>query len=243
MTNPIVMRLRIAAATAPLVLFIAVPYLVVGLYSLGQSIEIARGHALAASDAARGMEVSLYRIQWGLGRSDGGQIVSDQRRQFGHWLELARDRAESDEQRRLIASIGDQASTLFGQLRPMAGSGRDEATERAMLDLHAAISDLISADDSMLIRTSERAQRQAGNMIVVALVAMVLIPWLAYAVVHRASGRLGSGLRAIRQHLEKLTLRAASTALAADPDLAAINEKLVELGCPKPDPMLAESDA
>jgi len=243
MTNSVVMRLRIVAAAVPLVLIVAVPYLEVGLYTLGQSIEIARGRALAASDAAQGMEVALYRIQWGLGRSDGGQIVADQRRQFGYWLEVAPDRAESDEQRRLIASIGEQASALFGQMRPAAGGGRDEATDRAILDLHAAISDLITADDTMLIRASERAQRQAGNLIVVALVAMVLIPWLAYAAIHRASGRLASGLRAIRQHLEKLTVRLADTALPADADLAAIDEALGKLGYRKPNPMLAESDA
>ena len=234
----IVSKLRFFAAIAPVILVAASVYLAGGVYIFGGAADAIYEHELAGIKAADAMEIALYKMEWAQSQADGSQIIADQRRSFAHWIDLARDRAQTDDQRNIIASIAQQAEPLFEQLKN--SSPRDESVNREARELHARINDLIAADDAVMLQVVAAHRRAASTMLAVILVAGVLIPWLGFAAVYVVCGRIRSGLGAIRRSLESLSARPAGAALAADPDFDTIDRALEGLGFPKPNPMLAE---
>jgi hypothetical protein len=236
----IITRVRFIAAIAPAILLIAAPFIAGGLYVFGGQVEVLRDHQLAATEAARGMDVALYQMDWARYQRDRDQILTDQARAFGHWLDLARDRAETETQRKDLDAIAAQAGPLFGDLRN--SSPQDESIERRASDLHGRVADLIGADDEALLAVAAASRREADVLILATLVAGLAIPWLCFAALYSITGRLRSGLRAIRAHFEHLRDSSAAAAIAADRDFTSIDQSLERLGFPKPNPMLAESE-
>ncbi len=234
----IVSRLRFFAAVAPVILVAASAYLAGGVYIFGGATDVIYEHELAAIKAAHAMEVALYRMEWARSQPDGPQIIADQRRAFAHWLELARDRAETGDQRDLVGAIAAQAEPVFEQIKN--SSPRDETVNRQARELHARINDLAGADDVVMLALAAAQHRAANSLIAVLAVAGVAIPWLGFAALYVTGGRIRDALRAIRQSLENVSAHPAAAASAVQADLLAIDTALESLGFPKPNPMLAE---
>ena len=236
----VVSKLRVAVSITPILLLLAAPFVAVGIYTLGQAIDVLHDHNLMAVEAARGMEISLYQMEWGLTRPGAQQILSDQRRQFVHWVGLAQDRADTDDQRRLIVTLAQRADPILDQLRQIGSSGGriDDELERRMRELHGLVNDLIAADDATIMAASSRTQAEARRLTALLLVITVVFPWLGFAIVMVLTSRLQRSLHSIRQSLERLGQRA--QAASHDADLKQIDDSLTELGFPAPNPMLAE---
>jgi len=232
----IVTRLRLLAAIAPIVLLIAAPFIAGGLYVFGRQIEMLQDRELAGRDAARGMDVALYQMEWARTQHDRGEILLDQRRAFAHWIDLAGDRSDTESQRRLIAAIAQQAAPLFDQLRVSAPE--DESVDANVRNLHGHIADLIDADDGALLEVAAASKREATRLMAAMLVAGIAIPWLCFAALYAAGATLRRELGAIRASFERI--REHPSALAPDRDVIAIDASLTQLGFPKPNPMLAE---
>jgi hypothetical protein len=230
----VVTRLRLLAAIAPVILIPAAAYIAGGLYIFGNTIDTLHDRQLLAIQSARGMEVTLYRMEWARSRADATQILADQRRAFANWLEVAHDQAESDEQRNAIAAIAQQFDPLYEQFRRAAPT--DESVDQRARDLHARINDLIGADDAALLALAAADRRESFQLIAVMLVFGIAVPWLAFVALSVSARRLGGVLAAIRRRVDDLAARGG----AADGDLAAIESALEGLGYSKPDPRLAE---
>ncbi len=233
----VVTRIRFLALIAPLVMLLAAPFIAGGLYVFGGQIDSMRDRELTALRAAREMEVALYQMEWARTQHDRDQILIDQQRAFAHWLDLARDHAETSEQGQIITAIEQDADPLFGLLRSTAPG--DENADRMARNLRARISDLIGAGDQVLIDLAAASRRAATRLIVVTLVAAVAIPWLCFAALYAAGGTLKAELRSMRDCAEHLRDRPAA-ALTADEDFNSIDQSLARLGFPRPDPMLAD---
>ena len=234
----IVTKLRLLAAIAPAILLIASPFIAGGLYVFGRQIEMLQDRELAGRDAARGMDVALYQMEWARTQHDRDEILLDQRRAFAHWIDLAGDRSDTESQRRLIAAIARQAEPLFDQLRVSAPE--DESVDANVRNLHGHIADLIDADDAALLEVAAASKREATRLIVAMLVAGIAIPWLCFAALYAAGGTLRRELGAIRESFERIREHPSAAALASDRDAIAIDASLTRLGFPKPNPMLAE---
>jgi hypothetical protein len=234
----LVTRIRMLAAVAPVVMLIAAPFIAGGLYVFGGEIEVLHERELASMQAARGMDIALYQMEWARTQHERAEIMLDQQRAFAHSLELAGDRSDTDNQRQMIAAIGQQADPLFDQMRNSAPD--DEAVSGKARDLHGRIADLIDADDAVLLAVAAASRREAMRLMITTLIAGVVIPWLCFVVIFEAGGRIRSELLSIRQRYERLRDRPAAAPPIADNDLAAIDESLSRLGFPKPNPMLAE---
>ena len=232
----IVTRLRLLAAIAPAILLIAAPFIGGGLYVFGRQIEVLQERELAGRDAARGMDVALYQMEWARTQHDRDEILLDQRRAFAHWIDLAGDRSDTESQRRLIAAIAQQAGPLFDRLRVSAPE--DESVDANIRNLHGHIADLIDADDGALLELGAASRRQATRLMAAMLAAGIAIPWLCFAALYAAGGVLRRELGAIRESFERMRERPAAP--ASDPDASAIDASLTRLGFPKPNPMLAE---
>jgi hypothetical protein len=233
----VVTKILFLAAIAPALMLVAAPYLAGGFYVFGEHPGMIHERELAAMQAARGMEAALYKMQWARTQRDSAEILMDQQRAFAHWLDLARDRSETGEQRQILTAIAAQAGPLFEQLRN--SSPQDESVDRRARDLQSRINDLAGADDRVLLELASASRLEARRLIAVTLVAGLIGPWLCLAIIVIVCGRLRNELRAIRQSLDGLRARAAAL-VAADKDLAAINDALTRLGFPQPNPMLAE---
>jgi len=231
-----VTKLRLLAAIAPAILLIAAPFIAGGLYVFGRQIDVLQDRQLAGRDAARGMDVALYQMEWARTQHDRDEILLDQRRAFAHWIDLAGDRSDTENQRRLVAAIAQQAAPLFDQLRVIAPE--DESVDANVRNLHGHIADLIDADDGALLEVAAASKREATRLMAAMLVAGIAIPWLCFAALYAAGGTLRRELGAIRASFERM--REQPTALASDRDAIAIDASLTQLGFPKPNPMLAE---
>jgi len=241
MTNSVVTKLRLIALIAAVLSLLASVVVFGAVYALGQTVEILQARSLTASTAAQDMEVALYQIQWGLSRSDGEQIVMDQRRQFEHALAVAEDHAETDDEARLLQSITQQAKVVFDQLKAAQQSrGGDEGFEHQMGELHGRVAELIAADEGATTRYGQAAEQQAKRVMTIAAIAMIAVPWIVFVMISQIAGALRTRLRIARQSLERLEPRFSSVGLTTDRDVAAIDTALAELGFPKPNPMLAD---
>jgi hypothetical protein len=234
----IVSKIRFFAVAAPIILLAAAAYVSGGLYLLGGAIDRLHERELAAMRAAHEMQDALYEMQWARSQPDGQQILIDQRRAFAHWLGFSQDLAESDDQRRILTAIAQQTDPVFELLRK-APPG-DEEAERKARDLHARISDLVSADDSLILELGAASRREARTLIAITLVCGIAIPWLAFFAILWLGNRLSAGLRSIRQNFDAVTARQARATVPEGSEFPAIDDTLARLGFPKPNPMLAE---
>jgi hypothetical protein len=230
-----VARIRFVAAIAPVVLLIAAPFITGGFYVFGGEIDRLHDRELVAIQAARGMEIALYQMQWARTQRDGAQILIDQGRAFANWLDLAHSRAVTEDQLHMVEAIAQQAGPLFDELRNSAPE--DESVGGHARNLHARIADLIGADDQMVIDAAAAGRRQATRLIAATVLVGVAIPWLCFALLHANSGRLRTELRTIRAGVERMTERPGAS---ADKELREIDQSLTRLGFTKPNPMLAE---
>jgi len=226
------------AAIPPIILLIAAPFIAGGLYLFGRQIEALQERQLAARDAARGMDVAVYQMEWARSQRDSDEILLDQRRAFARWIDLADDRSDTDRQHRLIAAIAQEAGPLFDEFRSSAP--QDESVGASARLLHGRIADLIDADDGVLLEVAAASWREALRLIVATLAAGIAIPWLCFAALYVAGGALRRELGVIRESFERIRERPAIVALGSDQDLSAIDASLARLGFLKPNPMLAE---
>jgi membrane protein required for beta-lactamase induction len=230
----ILTKLRFIAALAPLLMLLVAPVLAMGFYVFGATPTILNENEFAAVRAASGMEVSLYKMDWGRTQPDGLQIVKDQQRRFASWVSTAHDHADTQAQVDALGRVANAANPIFDAMRK-AQPG-DDSFEPDLRKLQGLVSDLSNADDAALDEVAARVRSRANVMIGIVVIAGLLVPWTCFAILARMCGRTHDALRDIRARVESLTARAG----VPNDDLRAIDERLAELGFPKPNPMLAE---
>jgi membrane protein required for beta-lactamase induction len=227
-------KLRFMAALAPLLWLVAAPILALQLYVLGAMPEILNQDQLQAMRAAHGMELALYKMDWGRTQPDGMQIVKDQQRQFVNWVSLAHDHLASRAQYDALNRITAAANPIFDAMRK-AEPG-DQSFEPDLIKLQGMIAALASADDAVLGDIASRTHARANLMIAIVVVAGLLVPWGCLAILARVSSGAHRSLRELRRYLDDLLDRTGEP----NPDLRAIDDRMAELGYPKHNPMLAE---
>jgi hypothetical protein len=230
----IVTKLRFVAALAPAILLIAAAVIAGAFHVFGTLPREIHDNEYAAERAAQGMETALYKMDWGRTQADASQIVIDQQRGFISEIEIARQHIASREQAELIEKIANDARPLFDALRTASPS--DDSLEPKLRDLQSKVADLISVDDAAVIAVANRAESQSRQMIAIAIVALVVVPWICFVLIARLSGNLYKELKEMRRRVGDLDEHAPTTSN----DISAIDEALTNLGFPKPNPMLAE---
>jgi hypothetical protein len=230
----ILTKLRFAAALAPLLMVVAVPMLVMSFIMFGAMPTVLNQNQLQAMRAANGMELAIYKMDWGRTQPDGMQIVQDQQRRFVSWVSVARDHVETRAQYDALGRIAKSADPIFTAMRK-AEPG-DESVEPGLVKLQGLISDLSNADDAVLEEIASRARTRANVMIAILAVACFLVPWGCFAIVARLCTRTHAALRDIRHRVDNLT----ESGGEPSGDLRAIDERMTELGFAKRNPMLAE---
>jgi hypothetical protein len=230
----ILTKLRFVAALAPLLMVIAAPVLAMAFYVFGAMPTVLNGDEIQALRAAHGMELALYKMDWGRTQPDGMQIVQDQQRRFVNWVSVARDHVETRAQYDALGRIAKTANPIFTAMRK-AQPG-DQSLEPDLVKLQGLVNDLSSADDAVLEDVASRAHTRATVMIVVVVVAGFIVPWGCFAIVARLCGGAQIALRDIRHRVDDLIDRAGEP----NEDLRAIDERMTELGFARRNPMLAE---
>jgi len=230
----IVTRIRFIAAIAPAIVLIAAAVIAGALHVFGALPREIHENEYAAASAAAGMENALYKMDWGRTQPDASQIVMDQQRGFISEIEIARQHIASRDQAERIEKIANDARPLFDAMRTASPS--DDSLEPKLRDLQGSVADLMSLDDAALISVADKAESQARLMIVIAIVALVAIPWICFVVIARLSGSLYQELKEMRRRVDDL----AEHAPTPSDDISTLDEALTKLGFPKPNPMLAE---
>jgi membrane protein required for beta-lactamase induction len=113
----ILTKLRFVAALAPLLMVIAAPVLAMAFYVFGAMPTVLNGDEIQALRAAHGMELALYKMDWGRTQPDGMQIVQDQQRRFVNWVSVARDHVETRAQYDALGRIAKTANPIFTAMR------------------------------------------------------------------------------------------------------------------------------
>ena len=226
-------KLRLVSAIAPLVLLIATPILAGGFYLFGLVPAQLQENQYAVLRASDGLESALYKMDWGRTQPDGLEIIKGQQRRFVGYVDSARSHASTRDQLDKIEQIAQTANPIFDQLR-QAGPG-DDSVEPKLRELQGLIADLNAANDGAMTEVVARAESRSRIFIAIALVAGLLVPWVVFFLVYGQAGQVGGGLRAIRSCVERLQERVGQSV-----ELKEIDEKLTQLGVPKPNPMFAE---
>ncbi len=235
----VITKLRFLAALAPVVLLIATPFFALAFYGFGAIPAELQDNQYLAVQAARGMETALYKMDWGRTQPDGLQIVKDQERGFVGWVDTARSRASTQAQLDAIEKIAEAANPVFDAMRQAAPG--DDSIEPRLRDLQGLVSELIAADDSAMMSIAGRAEARARTMIFLTVATTVIVPWLCLIAILRMSAHANAALREIRHVVERIADRTGAAAVEGlAKDLSLIDQKLTELGYPKPNPMLAE---
>lgn len=229
----IVTKLRFAAAIAPVVLLVASLIIASGFYVFGMMPALLQDNQFAAMRAADGMEAALYKMDWGRTQPDGLEIIKGQERRFVGFVDSARSHASTRDQLDRIEQIAQTANPIFDELRK--ASPGDDSVEPKLRDLQGLIADLNSADASAMTDVMTRAESRARIYIAITLIAGILVPWALFFFLSGQAGQIGKALRDMRSHMEKMAEGGTQS-----PDLRAIDERLAELGFPKPNPMFAE---
>jgi hypothetical protein len=230
----IITRMRALAAIAPAILLLVGIAIAGAFYVFGATPELIYETQYMSARAADGMEASLFKMDWGRYQPDGGQIVMDQQRRFVSWVDLARSRADSQAQLDRVQKIAEASGPVFDAMRK-SGPG-DDSVEPSLRSLEGLVSDLSSAQEASMLAVAARVEASARIMIVLTIAAVIIVPWVCFVLLYRASGLAGAELREIRRNFTLLHDRGG----AAAPELSAIDECLARLGFPKPNPMLAE---
>ena len=230
----IVTKLRLAAAIAPVVLLIAAPIIAMALYLFGALPALLQENEYAAMRAADGMETAIYKMDWGRTQPEGMEIVRGQERRFAGWVDTARAHATTHDQLDQLDKIAQTANPIFDALRQ--ANPADDSIEPKLRDLQGLVVDLIATDESAIMGIGAVTESRARLLIGLLLIAGVLVPWAAFVVLTRMAGQVKTSLREIRNRVQKM----AAGPAGQSEDLRMIDEKLTELGFPKPNPMLAE---
>ena len=226
-------KLRLVSAIAPLVWLIATPILAGGFYLFGLMPALLQENQYAVLRAADGLESALYKMDWGRTQPDGLEIIKGQERRFVGFVDSARSHASTRDQLDKIDQIAQAANPIFDQLRQ--ASPGDDSVEPRLRNLQGLIADLSAANEGAMTEVVARAESRSHIFITIALVAGLLVPWVVFFLLYRQAGQVGGALRAIRNCVEKLPERAGQSI-----EFKEIDEKLTELGFPKPNPMFAE---
>jgi len=227
-------KLRLAAAIAPLVLLIASPLLAGGFYLFGMMPVLLQENQYAELRATDGMEAATYKMDWGRTQPDGLEIVRGPERRFVGFVDSARSHASTREQLEKIDQIGRTANPIFDDLRK--ASPGDDSLEPKLRDLQGLIADLSAANEGVMSEVVASAESRAHLYIAILLIAGLLVPWAMFLFLFQQAGQVSAALREIRSQVEKL----AESAAGQSAELKTIDEKLTELGFPKPNPMFAE---
>jgi hypothetical protein len=230
----IVTKLRFVAALAPAILLIAAVAVAGAFHVFGTLPHEIHDNEYAAERAAQGMETALYKMDWGRTQPDASQIVMDQQRGFISEIEIARQHIASREQAELVEKIANDALPLFDAMRTASPS--DDSLEPKLRDLQGKVAELISVDDAAVIAVADRAESQARLMIAIAIVALVVVPWICFVVIASLSSNLYKELKEMRRRVDDLAERAPTLS----DDISTLDDALTKLGFPKPNPMLAE---
>ena len=226
-------KLRLVSAIAPLVLLIATPILAGGFYLFGLMPALLQENQYAVLRAADGLESALYKMDWGRTQPDGLEIIKGQERRFVGFVDSARSHASTRDQLDKIEQIAQTANPIFDQLRQ--ASPGDDSVEPKLRNLQGLIADLNAANEGAMTEVVARAESRSHIFITITLVAGLLAPWAVFFLLYRQAGQVGGALHAIRSCFEKLPEGAGHSI-----ELEEIDEKLTELGFPKPNPMFAE---
>ena len=226
-------KLRLVSAIAPLVLLIATPILAGGFYLFGLMPALLQENQYAVLRASDGLESALYKMDWGRTQPDGLEIIKGQERRFVGFVDSARSHASTRDQLDKIEQIAQTANPIFDQLRQ--ASPGDDSVEPKLRNLQGLIADLNAANEGAMTELIARAESRSHIFITILLVAGLLVPWAVFFLLYRQAGQVGGALHAIRSCFEKLPEGAGHSI-----ELKEIDEKLTELGFPKPNPMFAE---
>jgi hypothetical protein len=226
-------KLRLVSAIAPLVLLIATPILAGGFYLFGLMPALLQENQYAVLRASDGLESALYKMDWGRTQPDGLEIIKGQERRFVGFVDSARSHASTLDQLDKIEQIAQIANPIFDQLRQ--ASPGDDSVEPKLRNLQGLIADLNAANEGAMTELIARAESRSHIFITILLVAGLLVPWAVFFLLYRQAGQVGGALHAIRSCFEKLPEGAGHSI-----ELEEIDEKLTELGFPKPNPMFAE---
>lgn len=227
-------KLRLAAAIAPLVLLIATPIIAGGFYLFGIMPALLQENQFAELRATDGMESALYKMDWGRTQPDGLEIIKGQERRFVGYVDVARAHASTREQADKIEQIAQSANPMFDELRK--ASPGDDSVEPKLRDLQGLIADLSAANQGAMSEVVARAESRSHTYIAITLIATLLVPWALFFFLYGQAGQVSRALHEMRSRVEKL----ADSPAGKSADLKAIDQKLAELGFPKPNPMFAE---
>lgn len=230
----ILTKLRFIAALAPLLSIVAAPAVAMGLFVLGAMPTVLNRHEIQGIRAANGMQLALYKMDWGRYQPEGGEIVRDQQRRFVSWIAVARANIETKEQYDAIERIGKTADPIFAAMRKAAPG--DQSFEPDLVKLEEMVGELSNADDAVMADVASRSTTRASILILITAFAFFILPWGCYIILSRMCGGAYTTLREIRHRIENLAERAGEP----DADMRALDELMAELGFPKPNPMLAE---
>jgi hypothetical protein len=228
-------KLRLAAAIVPIVLLIASPILAGGFYLFGLMPSLLQENQYAELRAADGMESALYKMDWGRIQPDGLEIIKGQERRFVGYVDVARAHAGTREQADKIEQIAQTANPIFDDLRK--ASPGDDSVEPKLRDLQGLIADLSAANQGAMSEVVANAESRSHIFIAITLIVGLLVPWAMFVFFYGQAGQVSSALREIRSRVEKM----AEGPAAKSADLEAIDQKLAELGFPKPNPMFADN--
>ncbi|HYA35992.1 MAG TPA: hypothetical protein VEF03_10240, partial [Candidatus Binataceae bacterium] len=162
----IVTTLRFFAAIAPAILLVVSPVLALGILWLGSAPSAIRDVQVAALEDAQALDTALYKMEWGRTQPDSSQIVLDQERRFADMLDSAARVAVSQEQRDRIRALASASKPTLDALRQ--ANPRDDSLDPKMRELHAMVTDLITAGDTALMQAADDARTQARRFAIVA---------------------------------------------------------------------------
>src|SRR5579864_1655093 len=94
----IITKIRFLAGLAPVILLIVSPLVALALLDFGNIPSTIKDEHIAAIKYADGLDIALYKMEWGRTQPDGVQIVVDQQRRFADYLDSASGHLYTSEQ-------------------------------------------------------------------------------------------------------------------------------------------------
>jgi len=239
MTNvTIITKIRFFAGLAPVILLVVSTLVALALLDFGNIPSTVKEEHLAAIKYADGLDIALYKMEWGRTQPDGVQIVVDQQRRFADYLDSASGHLFTAEQRAKLDALAQAAKPTLDAFRH--GDPHDEVLAAKLRDLHSKVTDLENADEIALDQFEDATRSRARELVALLIFAGILVPMTCFAILWFLTKDARSEMRAMRTELETV----ADAPVAKEPTLARILEvfdrALTQLGFPKPNPMLAE---
>jgi hypothetical protein len=234
----IVSKIPFLAGIAPVILLIVSPLLALAFVQFGNIPSDIKDEQVAAIKYADGVDVALFKMEWGRTQPDGVQIIVDQQRRFADYLDSAAHHVYTPEQQAKLAALAQEAKPTLDAFRH--ADPHDEVMNAKMRDLHTLVSDLENADEAALDQFSDAAKSRARQLAALVAAAGVLVPMICFALVWRLTQSVRADLRAIRTEVEAVAENPGAKEPSLARALAAIDQALIRQGFPKPNPMLAD---